>query len=548
MIDMLKRHEIQVLRRAGHSQIEVATLAGVARRTVQRVDGEATVTDIDSAREREARGIGRPAKAEPFRSVIAEILAGDPQLLSVEVLRRVKLKGYAGGKTAVYELIRELRPKTSRPLVRFEGLAGEFTQHDFGHVDVRFLNDTETRVHFFASRLKYSRWVEVTVVPDERTETLVRTFVNHFAAIGGVPLLAVFDRPKTVALKWTRDGQVTEWNPLFAGVALDLSVGIEVCWPAAPWQKGSVENLVGWVKGSFFKQRRFVDDEDLRQQLAEWRTEVNTQRPCRATKIIPAVRLEEERPRLRPLKVAPGDLALRVPMVVGPTAEVIHDTHPYSMPPDAIGIAGTLYLYHDRVRIVAGRFDVTHERKLQPGEGSILPEHRAQHVAAVSGKRAKRYLQREHLLKLGPEALAYLTELTHRRPQIWLRDIDRLHTLLATYGDDAMRAALARGVAEYAIGAEYIAHFLGEAVTTPSPNAGDSTGRPEARSPQGEHPGPSSLSAEQLSLDLPSANADRAPRAARVQAAAGARRAGAKRRAWTRASTVLPFDADGGRR
>ena len=152
MIDMLKRHEIQVLRRAGHSQIEVATLAGVARRTVQRVDGEAAVTHIDSVGEREARGIGRPAKAEPFRSVIAEILAGEPQLLSVEVLRRVKLKGYEGGKTALYELIREVRPKTSRPLVRFEGLAGEFTQHDFGHVDVRFLNGAEKRVHFFASR------------------------------------------------------------------------------------------------------------------------------------------------------------------------------------------------------------------------------------------------------------------------------------------------------------------------------------------------------------------------------------------------------------
>jgi hypothetical protein len=123
MIDMLKRHEIQVLRRAGHSQIEVATLAGVGRRTVQRVDGEAAVTHIDGIREREARGIGRPATAEPFRSVIAEILAGEPQLLSVELLRRVKLKGYAGGKTALYELIREMRPKMSRPLVRFEVLA-----------------------------------------------------------------------------------------------------------------------------------------------------------------------------------------------------------------------------------------------------------------------------------------------------------------------------------------------------------------------------------------------------------------------------------------
>jgi transposase len=111
MIDMLKRHEIQVLRRAGHSQIEVATLAGVGRRTVQRVGSEAAVTHIDSALEHEVRGIGPPAKAEPFRSVIAEILAGEPQLLSVEMLRRVKLKGYVGGKTALYELIRELRPK-----------------------------------------------------------------------------------------------------------------------------------------------------------------------------------------------------------------------------------------------------------------------------------------------------------------------------------------------------------------------------------------------------------------------------------------------------
>jgi transposase len=547
MIDMLKRHEIQVLRRAGHSQVEVATLAGVSRRSVQRVDTEAVVTHIDAAREREARGIGRPAKAEPFRPFVVDVLAREPDLLSVEILRRAKLKGYAGGKTALYDLISALRPTTVRPLVRFEGLAGEFSQHDFGQVDVRFLDGTKTRIHFFASRLKYSRWVEVTIVPNECAETLVRTLVDHFAAIGGIPLLAVFDRPKTVALKWTRDGQVTEWNALFAGVALDLGLGIEVCWPSSPEQKGSIENLVGWVKGSFFKQRRFLDAADLLAQLAEWRTEVNTARPCRATRVIPAVRLEEERPRLRPLKVAPEQLALREPIVVGPTAAVVHDTHPYSMPPDAIGIPGTLFLYRNRVRIVAGRFEAIHERQFEPHAKSTLPEHRAQHVAAVSGKRAKRYLQREHLLELGPPALEYLTELTHRRPQIWIRDVDRLHTLLATYGEDAVRAAFTRGLVEQAIGAEYIAHYLAEIVRTPSPTAGDSTGRPDDRSSSLRHPGGSSSRDEQLSLDLPSANANPAPRGGRVQAAAGARRAGAKRRAWTRSSTALPFNADGGR-
>jgi transposase len=263
MIDMLKRHEIQVLRRAGHAQTEVAQLAGVSRRSVQRVDREDDVTQLDTSEERTARGVGRPALAEPLRPFIVEVLTREPDLLSVEILRRAKQqRGYEGGKTALYELIRTVRPTTIRPIVRFEGLPGEFSQHDFGHVDVRFLDDREQRVHFFASRLKYSRWVEVTIVPDERAETLARTLVDHFAAIGGIPLLAVFDRAKTVAVKWTRDGRVTEWNALFAGVALDLGLGIEICWPSSPQQKGSIENLIGWVKGSFFKQRRFVDDAD----------------------------------------------------------------------------------------------------------------------------------------------------------------------------------------------------------------------------------------------------------------------------------------------
>ena len=161
-------------------------------------------------------------------------------------------------------------------------------------------------MHFFASRLKYSRWAEVTLVPDEQVETLVRALVDHVAAFGGIPLVAVFDRPKTVALKWGRDGVVTEWNPTFAGVALDLGIGVEVCWPYRPQEKGSVENLVGWVKGSFFKQRRFLDRADLEQQLREWLTEANTVRPSRATGVPPAERIAEERARLRPLQDRAG--------------------------------------------------------------------------------------------------------------------------------------------------------------------------------------------------------------------------------------------------
>jgi hypothetical protein len=282
--------------------------------------------------------------------------------------------------------------------------------------------------------------------------------------MGGIPLLAVFDRPKTVALTWRRDGVVTEWNPTFAGVALDLGLGIEVCWPYSPRQKGAVENLVGWVKGSFFKQRRFLDEEDLRRQLAEWHEEVNVERPSRATRVPPAARIAEERARLRPLKVKPEELALRFPVMVGPTGEVVHEGRTYSMPPEAIGIAGTLYLYRERVRIVAARFEAEHPRQIAPGGRSVLPEHRAQLVAAVSGRRAKRYLEREHLLGLGGPALEYLTELVHRRPRLWVRDTHQLHELLQSHGAERLRGAFERGLAERCFGAEYIAHALAPAV------------------------------------------------------------------------------------
>ncbi len=48
MLDMLKRHQIQVLRDAGHSQQDVAKLATVSVRSVRRVEAEVTVTSTEA--------------------------------------------------------------------------------------------------------------------------------------------------------------------------------------------------------------------------------------------------------------------------------------------------------------------------------------------------------------------------------------------------------------------------------------------------------------------------------------------------------------------
>jgi transposase len=271
VIAAMTRHEIQILRAVGIAQRAVATKTETSVRSVRRIERERPVTTGDSRALIAARKVGRPSTAAAWASQVGAWLREDPRLPGLEIVRRLREDHqYRGGKSAVYELVRRLRPTPLAPVVRFEGVPGEFSQHDFGQVDVRYHAGRVERVHFFASRLKWSRVVHVVLVPDEREETLIRALLAALEAFGGVPLVTVWDNPKTVVL--SRKGELIVWNPVFGQVALDYRFAPELCWPRAGQQKGAVENLVGWVKGSFFKCRRFHDRADLETQLAQWLT------------------------------------------------------------------------------------------------------------------------------------------------------------------------------------------------------------------------------------------------------------------------------------
>jgi transposase len=111
MLGMLKRHEVEILLKAGHTKTEVARLSGVSLRSVQRIAEECPVGHVDDAKERAQRQIGRPSTVTNFRKQVVEIVQETPDLASLEILRRVRESGYEGGKTALYALVASLRPK-----------------------------------------------------------------------------------------------------------------------------------------------------------------------------------------------------------------------------------------------------------------------------------------------------------------------------------------------------------------------------------------------------------------------------------------------------
>jgi hypothetical protein len=90
----------------------------------------------------------------------------------------------------------------------------------------------------------------------------------------------------------------------------------------------------------------------------------------------------------------------------------------------------------------------------------MLPAHRAAILAAVSGKRGKRYLKRQQILDLGASAVAYLTEIVHRRPKEWIRDVDRLHDILQTHGAEVLRRAMEDGLRAQVFSASYVERSL----------------------------------------------------------------------------------------
>ncbi len=118
----------------------------------------------------------------------------------------------------------------------------------------------------------------------------------------------------------------------------------------------------------------------------------------------------------------------------------------------------TLYLYADRLRIVAGRYEVNHPRKFVAHQGSTLAAHRAPWW--------RRYRQARQALSeasavAGTRRVCFSLPHRDRSPPTrqWFHDIDRCTTSCRAT-EQRFFAAPWNGLEEQVFGATYIEHFL----------------------------------------------------------------------------------------
>jgi transposase len=393
-------------------------------------------------------GPGRPSCAEPFRHQVATLLESESGLSTVELLRRCRESGFRGGKSGFYDLVKSVRKPAvgAEPIVRFEGVPGEYAQFDFGERWIEYVGGVRRKVIAFVGRLKYSRQVHVEIVPDQKAETLVRAVVACLEAWRCVPLIWVFDNPKTV--RTSAIGQPIVIHHYLAGLAAELNAAVLLCTPYQPQQKGAVERGVGWFKNGFLAQRRFVDAADVQSQLSTWLAEANGIRPSDATGEIPAARLVQEQTALRDrrLPFTAAQFALRLPATVLPTGTVHVLGTTYSVDPTRVGAPAMIHLRATEVEIVIGGRRCVHRRVDHCDLPQRLPEHRRELLGAVFGERKRKSFQRQCLWELGREAQDFLEGLVHRcgaNATAWYHPVAQLFALLEEHGDSALREAMA---------------------------------------------------------------------------------------------------------
>jgi transposase len=183
----MARSTVKFLKQQGQFNTRIASLVGCDRHTVARVLTEPT----DPPRRRQ-----RDSALESRRAALESWLETDiPTTRMLELAREDPAAPYTGGASTFYRFVARLRAERdagASPVIRFEGLPGEYVQWDWGEARVRLGGEPIKRV-FLAGRLKYSRLVGVRWRTQMDLETLLRAMLEIVAGWGGTPWAWVFE-------------------------------------------------------------------------------------------------------------------------------------------------------------------------------------------------------------------------------------------------------------------------------------------------------------------------------------------------------------------
>jgi len=282
--------------------------------------------------------------------------------------RLVDEYGFAGCESTVRRTVAKLRgARQCEVFVPLESVPGRVAQADFGGAVVTIAGKRR-EISLFCMRAKYSKVPFVCAYPTEKLEAFLSGHVAALEFFGGVFAQVWYDNPKTAVTKILSGTDRVEHARLSALRAHYL-FDSAFCTPGEAHEKGSVENLVGYVRRNALvpASRSFASFAALNEHLARW---------CERERARHGTDWALEASALAPLAARPFRASTTKPVVVSKTALVYIDQTRYSVPVRFARQTLRAEIYVDRIELFCGATLVaTHERSYVRGSLSLKLEH-----------------------------------------------------------------------------------------------------------------------------------------------------------------------------
>lgn len=398
--------------------------------------------------------LDRPSKLDPFKPVIASLLATSPRLSGVRILEEIRKKGYAGQVSIIRDHLRQVRPQEREAYLRIETEPGEEGQIDWGLFGDWF--GCGRILSCFSFVLSYSRMMTLVWTLSQKMEDLLRSHQKSFHFFGGVMKKALYDNMKTVVL--ARMGKEIRFHPRFMAFAGTYLFEPIACNPGRGNEKGKVERSIGYIRRNFFEGRTFKDLADLQDQSDRWRDEVANVRLHGTTRERPVDRFEKEKAFLRPLPVHPFDCDWVETLCASKNYRVSFDTNTYTVPPLYAGLPLTVRANAHEIKIFReDRLIASHLRCWGKYKSIEDPKHTEE--VLEEKRKASDAKAKDIFLSLGAEAEGYLKGL-FKTPRSMTHELKKINAMVTVYGRTEVLQAIVQALPYDAFGSEYLKNII----------------------------------------------------------------------------------------
>lgn len=439
-----------------------AAICGTTHKTVKRIVQRHNVGGAAPVRKDRGRNY------DEVRTLVAErVRASHGKISAKRLLPAARAAGYVGSARNFRRLVAEAKQAWRRGHHRGRRPAvwtpGDTLVIDWG---------VQGGLHVFCAVLAWSRFRFVRFAADERAGTTMALLAECFEILGGVPKTVLADRMG--CLKAGVVANVVVPTADYVRFATHYGFRPDFCEAADPESKGIVEHLVGYSKRDLIvpAEPSVSDLPGANVAAARWCAEVNAALHSEIC-AVPAERLEAERPLLGQLPSLRPEIGSKpISRKVDKLSCVRFGSARYSVPNRLIGTTVLITVADRQVQLLEPfTGEVVAEHALvAPGETSIVDEHygssrpdkprRAPRARTVTEKR---------FLALGVVAEQFLVGAAAAGVSKLPSELERILTLHAAHGQDALLAALQRAVAFGRWRADDVRSILAAGGTAPQP-------------------------------------------------------------------------------